>query len=251
MPRKTDSGNYDDVILTQDEIDAVLLVARRKKRHEEIEREYWDKVREDAKPVTLTREQFKSNFMVRAKAELAAFDVDSENATILSFLFRYAVGDESVVEEGYSLKKGLLLTGGVGCGKTTIMRLLTPNQQMSYAIVSCRKVRDEFEIDGSEALIKYSGKVYSNLNKFGQKEIGTCFDDLGTEREARHFGNTKNVMEEIILNRYDKLPHHFTHVTTNLTAAQIEENYGARVRSRLREMFNIISFDKDAKDRRR
>jgi DNA replication protein DnaC len=49
-------------------------------------------------------------------------------------------------------------------------------------------------------------------------------------------------MADIILNRYDnpKIPHHMTHLTTNLKPDEIEQAYGTRVRSRMREMFNVI-----------
>jgi DNA replication protein DnaC len=60
-------------------------------------------------------------------------------------------------------------------------------------------------------------------------------------------------MAEILTNRYE----HFveskaiTHITTNLSASEIEKAYGNRVRSRLRQMFNLIAFDKDSIDKRR
>lgn len=41
-----------------------------------------------------------------------------------------------------------------------------------------------------------------------------------------------------------------THITTNLSATEIEKNYGNRVRSRLREMVNLIAFEKSAQDKR-
>jgi DNA replication protein DnaC len=58
-------------------------------------------------------------------------------------------------------------------------------------------------------------------------------------------------MAEILLNRYDnpQTPWHYTHITTNLTAAEIEQYYGTRVKSRMREMFNMITLD--GEDRRR
>jgi len=60
-------------------------------------------------------------------------------------------------------------------------------------------------------------------------------------------------MAEIILSRYDLFIRHkmLTHFTTNLSADEIEKLYGARVRSRLREMCNLIAFPKDALDKRR
>lgn len=42
-----------------------------------------------------------------------------------------------------------------------------------------------------------------------------------------------------------------THATTNLSAPELKDYYGNRVRSRMREMFNLIEFDGGAKDKRR
>ncbi|MFO8234445.1 MAG: hypothetical protein R6U04_03430 [Bacteroidales bacterium] len=61
-----------------------------------------------------------------------------------------------------------------------------------------------------------------------------------------------NIMAEIPLSRYDlfltqKL---ITHITTNLNSSEIEQTYGVRVRSRLREMFNLVSFSNDSMDKR-
>ena len=60
-------------------------------------------------------------------------------------------------------------------------------------------------------------------------------------------------MAEILLSRYDlfiskKLQ---THITTNLSASEIEQQYGNRVRSRLRELCNLIAFDNVTKDKRK
>lgn len=59
-------------------------------------------------------------------------------------------------------------------------------------------------------------------------------------------------MAEILLSRYDM---HIsrriqTHITTNLSASEIEAQYGTRVRSRMRELFNLIAYDNTAKDKR-
>ena len=80
-----------------------------------------------------------------------------------------------------------------------------------------------------------------------------CFDDLGLENVMNYYGNHCSVMAEILLSRYD-LFHSFgmiTHLTTNLTSNEIETMYGTRVRSRCREMFNLVSFEKTAGDKRR
>lgn len=109
--------------------------------------------------------------------------------------------------------------------------------------------------------------VVFSFNHLGYKTIEDygndgyfCFDDLGIEPIGRHYGKDCNVMGEILLSRYDHyketLPpprgswRGITHATTNLNAQELEERYGNRVRSRMREMFNLIAFDKESKDKR-
>jgi DNA replication protein DnaC len=41
-----------------------------------------------------------------------------------------------------------------------------------------------------------------------------------------------------------------SHLTTNLSASELEHHYGNRVRSRLRESFNLIAFNNNSKDKR-
>jgi DNA replication protein DnaC len=60
-------------------------------------------------------------------------------------------------------------------------------------------------------------------------------------------------MAEILLSRYDLFTTHnlTTHLTTNLSASEIENTYGNRVRSRMRTMFNLIAFDRNSEDKRK
>lgn len=60
-------------------------------------------------------------------------------------------------------------------------------------------------------------------------------------------------MREIILSRYDLFISQkmITHFTTNFTATEILNKYGIEVRSRMREMCNIISFDSEIQDNRK
>jgi len=66
-----------------------------------------------------------------------------------------------------------------------------------------------------------------------------------------------NVMGEILLSRYDIFsqlePEQRvkTHITTNLNAKELEKRYGMRVRSRLREMMNVVAFESSSVDKRK
>ena len=178
--------------------------------------------------------------------------------------------EEQAAHFQINLLKGILLTGPIGTGKTTLMTLLSflsPKSALShppslsphrsFALKSCRDVTFEFLKEGHQVIQKYSNQSFASTYPVDydlKKPIIYCFDDLGTESGAlKHFGNTCNVIGEILLSRYD----HFlarkmlTHATTNLSASELEACYGNRVRSRMREMFNLLSFDKGAEDKRK
>ena len=178
------------------------------------------------------------------------FKILETDYPIVYKLIAYFLKDEQTCfQYGINLNKGILLTGPIGCGKTSLMNLMkyiTPTEH-KYFVKSCREISFEFIQDGYQIIHKYSiGKLY-------QSEVKTiCFDDLGTENNLKYFGNECNVMAEILLSRYDifttkKIQ---THITTNLSASEIEAAYGNRVRSRLRQMLNLIAFNPITKDKR-
>lgn len=178
------------------------------------------------------------------------FKVHAEDYEIIFQLLIYFLKDEKNCEKyGISLRKGILLSGPVGCGKTSLMNLVKlalPSEQR-YIVKSCREISFEFIQDGYSTIRKYSNLSF---NKDLPKVY--CFDDLGTENNLKYYGNDCNVMAEIMLSRYDLFISRrmITHITTNLNGDEIEETYGIRVRSRLREQFNLIAYPFDAKDKR-
>ncbi|WP_291074775.1 ATPase [Empedobacter sp. UBA5987] len=171
----------------------------------------------------------------------------------LPFIIRlaaYFLNDEEKCKElDIDLNKGILLTGPIGIGKTTWFRLMqniTVKEQKFY-YTTCRDVSFEFIREGYNTIDKYSKGIPFD---FPMKNI--CFDDLGTENNIKYFGNECNVMAEIILSRYDLFMNLDikTHITTNLSASEIEKYYTERVRSRLRQMMNVLSVPADRKDKR-
>jgi DNA replication protein DnaC len=140
-------------------------------------------------------------------------------------------------------EKGILLSGPVGCGKTSMMKLLrylVPNQR-NYVVMPCRNIVFAFNHLG-----------YKTIEDYGDSS-NFCFDDMGVEPIGRHYGRDCNVIGEILLSRYElflqtKLK---THATTNLSAHELEDLYGLRVRSRMKKMFNLVAFDEKIKDKRK
>jgi predicted AAA+ superfamily ATPase len=179
------------------------------------------------------------------------FKILEEDKELLHKLLCYFLKDASAASQlGINLEKGILLTGPIGCGKTTLMHLLRfcePSQNR-FIIKSCRDISFEFIEHGYSIIPKYSTLSFQNH----EPKI-YCFDDLGTENNLKFFGNECNIMAEILLSRYDQFVSRnlITHITTNLSATEIEAAYGNRVRSRMRELFNLIAFNRTSTDKRK
>ncbi|MBI9064803.1 MAG: cell division protein ZapE [Marinilabiliaceae bacterium] len=183
------------------------------------------------------------------------FQLLNEDMPLIRKIFAYTIGDnENTIIQGLNPRKGLILCGPIGCGKTSLMKLmqlLLPIQQ-HYPIKACRDISFEFQKDGFDVIHRYSKRSFA-ITPGSKIPKTVCFDDLGAEQNLKHFGSECNVIAEILLSRYDLFisDNLITHITTNLDAADIEKMYGQRVRSRLREMVNLISFEEGAVDKRK
>ena len=174
------------------------------------------------------------------------FKIYEEDREIILKLSSYFIKDKkSCQKSGIDVEKGLLLSGPVGCGKTSLMKLLrhlVPLQR-PYEMIPCRNVVFGFNHLG-----------YKTIEDYGNTKF-YCFDDLGVEPPGRFYGKDCNVMGEVLLSRHELFlqtkQNIKTHATTNLNAEELEERYGNRVRSRMRELFNLVAFDETAGDKRK
>ena len=174
------------------------------------------------------------------------FRIYEEDTVIIRKLCHYFIKDqENCKKNDIDPDKGILLSGPVGCGKTSLIKLLRHivPMQRPYEVIPCRNVTFSFNHLGFKTV-----EAYGDTKFF-------CFDDLGVEPPGRYYGKDLNVMGEVLLSRYElylqtkrKIK---THVTTNLNAEELEERYGNRVRSRMRELFNLVAFDQGTGDKRK
>lgn len=170
------------------------------------------------------------------------FDVIAQNKRAYHNLFdyfTYQVGTE------LNFKKGLIVIGNVGTGKTTLMNIFADfvgntltdtdylkKRNLFFQIITARDI----DRNVSKGNIKY----YESLI---DKRLNLCIDDLGLERrETNSYGNKNNIIEDLILDRYELWHKHGikTHYTTNLNLDAIKRIYSERTFSRLTQMTNAI-----------
>ena len=172
------------------------------------------------------------------------FQLYKKDEKLLFKLCNYIIADKEKCQKfDLDPAKGILLTGPVGCGKTSFLKLLrylVPHQK-EYQVIPCRNIAFAFHHLGYKTIEDYGNNSY------------LCFDDLGVEPAGRFYGKDCNVMGEILLSRYELFLSHKirTHATTNLDSDELEERYGSRVKSRMRQLFNLVTFDEKTADKRK
>jgi energy-coupling factor transporter ATP-binding protein EcfA2 len=181
------------------------------------------------------------------------FAIDDIDRPVVMKLIAYFLRDPGVAaKENIDLHKGLLLTGPVGCGKTALMRILSNFSLPDHRpfLKSSLDISLEFTDLGTDVILKYSKRAFNPYRRMPQIY---CFDDLGFEPLVNYWGNKINLIAQILFTRYNLMHSHgmITHAITQLNAAELEVIYGDVLRSRMREMFNLIAFQPASRDKRR
>jgi len=181
------------------------------------------------------------------------FVIEDVDKPVINRLLSYFLKDKRVAEsEGISLHKGILLVGPVGCGKTSILKIMSNFCSSAEKPVfrSCSDVVFDFNTKGYEGIEQYTRGAFWS---YSSQPLVHCFDDLGPEPIGNYYGNNTNVIAEILLSRYNYFISRkmITHITTNMNSDELEGIYGNRIRSRMREMFNLVVYSNLSTDKRK
>jgi DNA replication protein DnaC len=250
---------YCDIELSENELTEAILNAKISKKNKLLyeENEILRKRKSDDLVKPFNADQL-VDFCQRFYEErfYKKFEIDEDNKMLVELLSWYFTNDERFTETGRSLKKGILIMGNVGTGKTELMAFFQKNKKCCYTIRHCKKIAEEYLLYSKDSDFTIEGNYSTPIEKplhdpsvFFQKYIGYCFDDLGTEENKNNYGNKKNVMADIVTSIYDKKDFSKFHMTTNLDKTELERILGTRVTSRMREMFNVFVYN--GKDRRK
>lgn len=151
-----------------------------------------------------------------------------------------------------SSRRGWILTGPVGCGKTTAADWCRwaankgrPRQewvQMKNVLDIYDDIYDVMQREGHMSEDKKAAYGLTRGECLHEHSLDLIIDDLGAEpRMAIHFGQRSCPLQEMLMRRYVAYPDAKTYITTNLTMDEIAREYGDRVRSRLEEMCDVIT----------
>lgn len=164
------------------------------------------------------------------------FTIDEDNKQTYKNLLTWCLSQGPL-----DINKGIYLWGNTGTGKTLALAVLRnvcryfniradyggEVHGLAWTTVHANEICDEYEENG-------------NLSSWVDIPC-LCINDLGTEpAETLYMGNRRRVLRTILEQRADRADR-LTLITSNYppNAEEISDMYGARVVSRINQMFNI------------
>ncbi len=183
--------------------------------------------------IRIDADLFRRIFVLNTNIELAKrnrdteFVIDEMNKEVINQLYWYAVGGEKFNGD---LKKGIMLVGNLGTGKTLIMSAFL--NTVEYA---SNKIITRFHAKEVVSKLKEQEPDY-------YKTRPLFIDDIGKEPNIiNDYGTKLAPISDLFALRYDFGA--WTFITTNHGGEELLEKYGGSTVDRFKEMFNIIKLN--------
>lgn len=235
--------------LTPEEVENALSLAKKSKEYLKNRIAYKQKISQERVFVCPKKDELRDLFLLKYSENEGKDFIETEfNKEILDTLLLYFSGDVAFEQkgEGYRLWKGILLQGPIGSCKTSIMKAFQNIGCKSFGIIPCKEIERKFDKEGSIIIDKYS---QTNLD-WNKRIHGWLFDDLGWESMGKHYGKESNIMEDLLEAVNTRKSWEGMHLTSNLSIPEMNEKYGDRLMSRMKMMFNQISYHPESTDMR-
>lgn len=255
--------NYDHIILTSGEALEALRLGRERKHYQLIEEEKEARRADNRRMLTEHWTPAKTRKFMELRNEAVfggVLNFENGNGSNFGDVFRllclyfsndnsFVIAADSMKVKNPDLRKGILILGSIGTGKTTLMQLFGCNQRQVFMVKNAAEIADKWanfdKGEDKDAFLSTFAETYplpiNDMDNFYHRHMGLCLDDCGTEDIRNNYGNRKNVIGDIIEMRYaNRCAGVYFHMTSNLTTEQLKEHYGQRVASRLRETMNVI-----------
>jgi len=153
---------------------------------------------------------------------------DDNKIAVQALCFLLSDSERFETDLGFDPKKGIILRGKYGVGKTHMVRCLSKNDRNPIHMMSMIEVKEKVANDGHHYMGSPKSFIY--------------LDDVGSEDlPLMHYGTKINWFKDFIEKRYF-MNEGFNKIilSTNLSIKELTEKYGERVTDRIAEMFNII-----------
>lgn len=136
--------------------------------------------------------------------------------------------------------KGLFLKGPVGVGKSFGVEILA--QHFRIPVLRPDLIAAQYkEYNGNLRMLEE--RLILTAGDFWHEPHNIILDELGTNDNARHYGESSALMCDVLDMRYRAFLRYGvkTIVTTNLDDSELARRYGVRIDDRLNEMFYFRS----------
>ncbi|MBX3045223.1 MAG: hypothetical protein KIT33_10410 [Candidatus Kapabacteria bacterium] len=161
------------------------------------------------------------------------FEINHDNKVVFQELKYYFTNDDKF---NHDLKKGLLINGGYGTGKTMALDIF-------QIFTIKRNLRNTFEMFDSDTVIDEFTKTGRPSIENFNKEANIGIDDLGEDSGKHyHFGTVEDPIDVLLSRRYRMFTSYGykTFATSNLDLKQLQQRFSGKVFDRMKEMFNVI-----------
>lgn len=173
-----------------------------------------------------------AEMILERRGEKTGFVIDTDNEIIIKQIYLYLRQDSRFSGD---LRKGILLMGKYGCGKTLILQAVST---MYNTIIS--------ELNNPRPVLKFikSTELLDLVQEKSVKlfsQMPLIIDELGREpKQIMNYGNLRSPLVELLCERYDVGA--WTHGTTNFTLETLSSDsfYGKMTGDRIKSMFNFL-----------
>ena len=180
--------------------------------------------------LSLSADEYKKLMNLKAKQIsakrniIAEFIVDDNNKEVLNQLYYYLTKSSKFKGD---FKKGIILTGNIGTGKTLILRAYCEMiEDSTNFVINFMKAKD------------LSAKILEVGVEHCASRI-ILIDDIGKEEAIiNDFGTKTTPIKDLLDARYEIGS--WTFATANYKLETFEEKYGKMIYDRMKEMFNIL-----------
>lgn len=189
--------------------------------------------------------QIAERLLLKEKRKL---EIDEHNFKLLQFLLHYfnesSKSELVFPDETYMNHKQIMLMGNVGVGKTFIMDVFAEylrivNNSNAFETISITELIDYYKLHNHLDEYTYNKSNFKQNERTTAKNI--CLNDLGLKTYL-HFGvDTKSFIDDFLYARYELYCKYDvkTHITTNLSVAELEKSFNFRLVDRFKA-YNVI-----------